>query len=59
MEIFETYNARIIYKDITSDDLVRSWTGGGDVSSITYDQLEGNELLGMVNEIEKRVLSYT
>ena len=59
VEIFETYNARIIYKDITSDDLVRSWTGGGDVSSITYDQLEGNELLGMVNEIEKRVFSYT
>ena len=58
MEIFETYNARIIYKDITAEDLDRSWTGGGGTSSITFDFLDESEILDAVNEVEKRVLTY-
>lgn len=42
MALYEKYNVRVIYKDITEEDLARGWVGGGS-SSTTLEMLTGTD----------------
>lgn len=60
VDIFNEYSVRLIYKNITTEDLQRSWTGGSstETAELKLEELTSDELLGALDLVEKFLLPW-